>query len=151
MWGIPKGERLVRRIFQLREVDAICDHLRFFFHCKLKHEIRRKTLPVAPDLFIEALGRHTIQLSQIGVEQHFLPTNEQDASLQRFDKLDRIWRNAFHFTPRSRPLQHREAQRLARIEISLRHLPCQCAHPAYISGALGDGDGAACVQQVKGM
>jgi hypothetical protein len=49
-------------------VVAICDHLGFFLLRQREHEIRGKTLKVASDLLVEALGRHTEEFGKIGFE-----------------------------------------------------------------------------------
>ena len=45
---------------------------------KLKHEICREAFQIAPDLFVEALGRHTVERGQIGIDDDLLPAQQHD-------------------------------------------------------------------------
>jgi hypothetical protein len=40
-------------------------------------------LPVPLQRFIQAAGRNTVELREIGIEQDLLPTDEQDAAFDR--------------------------------------------------------------------
>lgn len=46
-----------------------------------KHEIRREALRIASHLLIEPLGRHIIELGEVGIDHDLLATDEQNALL----------------------------------------------------------------------
>ena len=66
---------------EVLEVVAICDHLRFFFRSELEHEVVGKAIQIAPDLLVEAAGRYTVSLCEVGIYDHLLTANEQDSLL----------------------------------------------------------------------
>ena len=63
---------------------ANCDHLGLFFSGQLEHEILGKASLIPSNLFVEPFGAHAIEFSKIGIEDNFLPPQEQDCS---FDPL----------------------------------------------------------------
>ena len=65
-----EGERQSPGELQLLEVVAICDHLGLLCGGELEHEVGRKPAAVTLDLLVEALGRHAVDLGQIGVDHH---------------------------------------------------------------------------------
>jgi hypothetical protein len=48
------------------------------FSSDLEHEIGREPLRVTPDLFIEAFRRNAVQVGQVTVQQHALPTQGEN-------------------------------------------------------------------------
>jgi hypothetical protein len=44
---------------------------------KLKHEIRRKTIPIALDRFIQSTNAYTIQGREIGIEHDSMTANHK--------------------------------------------------------------------------
>ena len=64
--------------FSLREVVAICDHLRLLFSRQLPGKIAGETPPVPFHLLVKSFRRHPVQFRQIGIEQHSLTTDQHD-------------------------------------------------------------------------
>jgi len=50
-----------------------------FFVAELKHEVLGEALPIAVDLLVQPLGALAVELGQIGVEQHALTADDEDA------------------------------------------------------------------------
>ena len=84
------GERIGERLreLQARQVVAICDHLQLFRVGKLEQEITRKPATIALDLLVETLGADALEPREIGVNDHTLSTDQQDAPFDctDFDK-----------------------------------------------------------------
>ena len=70
---------------QPREVVAICDHLPLLLCRQWKHEIRRKTRGIAPNLFVETLGGYTVKNSQIRVQNDPLAAQREDGAMNSLD------------------------------------------------------------------
>jgi len=43
---------------------------------QLDQEVRRKTFPVSPHLLVEPFGRDAVERRQIGIQHHFLSSNQ---------------------------------------------------------------------------
>ena len=57
---------------------AICDHIILLSLRELKPEMFGKALQVTFDLLIQALGGNAVEIGKVGIEQHFLPADEQN-------------------------------------------------------------------------
>jgi hypothetical protein len=62
-------------------VVTVCDHLDLLGGIELKHEVRREALRIALDGLVQRLGRHAIELGQIGVNHHLEPAQHLNAPL----------------------------------------------------------------------
>ncbi len=58
---------------------------------ELEREICRKTGPVAPCRFTEALGEHVVEFSQVGIEHDLLTANEENAALDQFNRNRKVF------------------------------------------------------------
>ena len=54
---------------------------------ELEHEIAREALGVAPHLLVEALGGYAVEHGEIGIQEHLVASNQEDAI------LDALYRN----------------------------------------------------------
>ncbi len=69
------------------------------FRGELKHEVFRKTAPIAAHRQVQILGQNLIESGEIGIEQDFLAANKIDAALDRRDGGEavchRLYKEAF--------------------------------------------------------
>ena len=57
-----------------------------FFPCQFKHEIFRKPVFVAAHRLFGGAGFHAVQLRQILVKHHFMPSNQENVLLDAFHR-----------------------------------------------------------------
>jgi hypothetical protein len=70
-------------------VVTICDHLGFFLVGQGKHEIAGEAVPIPPHRLIERLGRHPVQLGEIGIDDDLLSPDHQNPLLDTLDPHER--------------------------------------------------------------
>jgi len=57
---------------------------------QLEHATRRKTHQITPDLLVETLGWHPIQLGQIGIQQHLLTPDHKNRLCNALDRHEQV-------------------------------------------------------------
>ena len=77
-------------IFSRNDFCRICPNLTPLFGCQPEDKIRRKTILVPLDLFIEPLGRHAVNRGQIGIENDRNITNVTDGNFHRDHDMQRV-------------------------------------------------------------